>query len=281
MPRCRLIKPDFFTDSSVATLSPFARLFFIGLWLYADREGFVEDDVRRLKALLFPYDQEVDCEALAVELHGKDMIRRYPAVEKHGWIWVKNFLRHQSPHPKEAASLAPKYDLDSGRFFCEAGEKNVFPCNFTERSSDPSTDPSTDPDPDPSLSDPLILSTTARARDKYDAFALDEAFLALLAAYPASRRQDSMLIRQNFIRAFQGVAPSQQQEFFDAIVTALEQHKASEQWQTVKLIPMFGKWIDEKRWIQTLAKPTGFSTQGKTAGNLEAARRFANRKVDP
>ena len=61
-----MIKPEFFDDPAVADLSPHARLFFIGLWLHADREGCLEDDMRRLKAKIFPYD-EVNCEALAVE----------------------------------------------------------------------------------------------------------------------------------------------------------------------------------------------------------------------
>lgn len=109
-----MIKPEFFDDPAVADLTPFARLFFIGLWLHADREGILEDDIRRLKAKIFPYD-DVDCEALAVELHGKDMIRRYPAVEKHGWIWIRNFLKHQRPHPKEPPSLNPKLDFEAGK----------------------------------------------------------------------------------------------------------------------------------------------------------------------
>lgn len=103
-----MIKPEFFDDPDVADLSMTARMFFIGLWTQADKEGRLVDDVRRLKARIFPFD-DVDVEALAVELHGKDMIRRYVAGDKHGYIWIKNFTKHQRPHPKEPASVIPPY----------------------------------------------------------------------------------------------------------------------------------------------------------------------------
>jgi len=37
--RIRSIKPEFWKSETVAALSPLARLLFIGLWNYADREG--------------------------------------------------------------------------------------------------------------------------------------------------------------------------------------------------------------------------------------------------
>ncbi len=109
-----MIKPDFFDDPNIGELTPLARLFFIGLWTQADREGRVEDDVRRLKIRIFPFDA-VDVEALAVELHGKDMIRRYSAGEKRGYIWIRNFTKHQRPHPKEPASLIPPSGVPGSR----------------------------------------------------------------------------------------------------------------------------------------------------------------------
>jgi hypothetical protein len=45
-----MIKPDFFDDPDVADLSFAARLLFIGLWTLADKDGFLEDDLRRIKA---------------------------------------------------------------------------------------------------------------------------------------------------------------------------------------------------------------------------------------
>lgn len=102
-----MIKPEFFDDPSIGELTPLARLFFIGLWTQADREGRLVDDVRRLKVRIFPYD-DVDVEVLAGELHGRDMIRRYSDENGHGYIWIRSFTKHQRPHPKEPASLIPE-----------------------------------------------------------------------------------------------------------------------------------------------------------------------------
>lgn len=131
MARIRMVKPEFFDDPQVGELSPLARLFFIGLWTQADREGRLIDDPRRLKARLFPFD-DVDINALADELHQKDMIRRYKtrrAVEKHGehsnrhdepckdvsFIWIRKFTFHQRPHPKEPASVIPACENGTGK----------------------------------------------------------------------------------------------------------------------------------------------------------------------
>ena len=126
MARIRMIKPDFFDDPDVADVSLAARLFFIGLWTQADKEGRLVDDMRRLKARIFPFD-DVDVEALAGELHGKDMIRRYLAGEKHGYIWIRNFTRHQRPHPKEPASLIPPCENGAGKRNGEPGKETAKP----------------------------------------------------------------------------------------------------------------------------------------------------------
>ena len=106
MARIRTIKPEFFDDPDVGDLSPWARLLFIGLWTQADRDGRLVADWRRLKARLFPFDAKCpDLSRLAVELHGKDMIRRYQDSHGRSLIWIRNFTKHQRPHPKEAQSL--------------------------------------------------------------------------------------------------------------------------------------------------------------------------------
>lgn len=122
------MKPEFFDDPDIAELTPFARLFFIGLWTQADRAGRLVDDVRRLKARIFPYDN-VDAEALAGELHGKDMIRRYLDMEGRGYIWIRSFEKHQRPHPKEPASVIPEWTT-------HAVKRNGEPCKNTEGTSE-------------------------------------------------------------------------------------------------------------------------------------------------
>ena len=112
-----MIKPEFFDDPDIGELTPFARLAFIAMWLQADRAGRLIEDLRRLKARIFPYDP-VDMEAIAAELHRKDMIKRYQAQEPNGrrtysYIWIRNFAKHQRPHPKEPESLIPAFTAEA------------------------------------------------------------------------------------------------------------------------------------------------------------------------
>lgn len=68
MPRMRMVKPEFWTDSKVVRVSRDARLLFIGLWNFADCDaGHVEADPFGLKMKIFPAD-DVHVEELLGEL---------------------------------------------------------------------------------------------------------------------------------------------------------------------------------------------------------------------
>lgn len=105
MSRSRNIKPGFFKNELLAECSPLARLLFAGLWCVADREGRLEDRPKRLKIECLPYD-DCDIDALLNELASRGFIVRY-VVEGAGFIAIPEFLKHQRPHMKEAASTIP------------------------------------------------------------------------------------------------------------------------------------------------------------------------------
>jgi len=109
MARIRQIKPEFFDDPDLGDISIGANLLFIGMWTLADREGRLEDNVRRLKARIFPYRDDVDVSACVGELQGKDMVRRY-SVDGRAYLWIRSFTKHQRPHPKEPESVIPPCD---------------------------------------------------------------------------------------------------------------------------------------------------------------------------
>ena len=67
MARARNIKPAFFRNAELVELSFEARLFFIGLWTAADRDGRLEDRPKQIKMEIFPADS-VDCDALLSDL---------------------------------------------------------------------------------------------------------------------------------------------------------------------------------------------------------------------
>ena len=105
MSRSRNIKPGFFKNDLLAECDPLARLLFAGLWCEADREGRLEDRPKRLKVECLPYD-ECNVDALLDQLASKGFIVRY-VVDGAGFIAIPEFLKHQKPHMKEAASTIP------------------------------------------------------------------------------------------------------------------------------------------------------------------------------
>jgi hypothetical protein len=105
MARTRIIKPSFFLNDDLGSISPLARLLFIHMWTVCDREGRMEDRPRQIKATGLPYD-DCDGEELLCELASKGFIVRYEACGKKV-IWICNFVKHQNPHPKENPSVLP------------------------------------------------------------------------------------------------------------------------------------------------------------------------------
>ena len=111
MARIRYLKPDFFKDEDLATLPYEVRLFFAGLWNFADKAGRLEDRPLRLKAEIFPYDN-VDIEKCLVLLSkpkngsGKPFIQRYE-VDRDKYIQIVNWEKHQKPHHTEQDSRFP------------------------------------------------------------------------------------------------------------------------------------------------------------------------------
>ena len=105
MARARNIKPAFFRNAELVELSFEARLFFIGLWTAADRDGRLEDRPKQIKMEIFPADS-VDCDALLRDLAAIKMIERYE-VDGKRFIQVTNFSKHQNPHRDEKPSSIP------------------------------------------------------------------------------------------------------------------------------------------------------------------------------
>ena len=96
MARARNIKPGLFSNELLVELPAFDRLAFIGLWCLADREGRLEDRVKRIKIELFPCD-DYDVDAGLARLAAAGFISRYQ-VAGFSVIEIVNFQKHQSPH---------------------------------------------------------------------------------------------------------------------------------------------------------------------------------------
>lgn len=105
MARARNIKPGLFSNELLVELPAFDRLAFIGLWCLADREGRLEDRVKRIKIELFPCD-DYDVEEGLARLAAAGFISRY-RVSGFSVIEITNFQKHQSPHGTEKDSALP------------------------------------------------------------------------------------------------------------------------------------------------------------------------------
>ena len=106
--RSRTIKPGFYDNEVLGSISPLAHLLFPGLWQMADHEGLMEYRPLRIKAKIFPY-RDADVASLCDELESGGLIDRYD-VDGCMYLSVVGFLRHQRPHPneKKIPSIIPK-----------------------------------------------------------------------------------------------------------------------------------------------------------------------------
>ena len=113
--RIRSITPGFFKNEGISELPAMHRLLFIGLWCLADKEGRLEDRVKRIKIEIFPYDN-YDAEKGLKELEKAGFILRYKVnanisdrilapeqpVTEVALIQIRNFTKHQRISGKES-----------------------------------------------------------------------------------------------------------------------------------------------------------------------------------
>ena len=93
MARKRMIDPEFWSDEEIAHWSFQARLFYIGLWNFADDKGRLKAHPSLLKSQIFPYEtQKININALKNEVK-----RKVVWFTKNGqqYGFLRNFLKHQ------------------------------------------------------------------------------------------------------------------------------------------------------------------------------------------
>ncbi|MCP3701054.1 MAG: hypothetical protein GY920_21555 [Aliivibrio sp.] len=135
MARIRTIKPEFFTSESVLSVSPLARLLFIGLWCEADREGRLKWKPKTLKFRYLPADS-VNIEKLCDELESEGMICTY-CISGVDYCEIPGFSSHQVINNREKDSELPSRDSDasttreSGRKEGKEGKERKGSTRFT------------------------------------------------------------------------------------------------------------------------------------------------------
>lgn len=135
MARIRTVKPEFFTSESVLSVSPLARLFFIGLWCEADRDGRLKWKPKTLKFRYLPGDP-VNIEKLCTELEQAEMIVTY-TIDNNDYCEIPSFKSHQVINNREKESELPSRDSDasttreSGRKEGKEGKEGKGTTRFT------------------------------------------------------------------------------------------------------------------------------------------------------
>ena len=96
MPRGRVIGPDFWSDETMIGHTPFARLFYIGLWNFAYCDyGHLPDEPFSLKLKVLPADP-VDGHQLVDELLGSGKLTRNELPGGATYLHMPSFGKHQS-----------------------------------------------------------------------------------------------------------------------------------------------------------------------------------------
>lgn len=145
MARIRSIHPGLWTDEAFVSLSPFARLLFMGIWTECDDMGSFEWSPLKLKMRLLPADNQ-DAGALLAELEAADTVMSYDVGGKR-YGAVRNFCQFQ--RPKKPNSTYPQTDAVRAYVATEA--------RSTRDGSEPT------PSSTPPSSEPAISSTEASA----------------------------------------------------------------------------------------------------------------------
>ena len=109
MARTRSIKPEFWSDEKVGTLSFMERLLFLGMWNFSDDEGLIKASPLYLKAMVFPYDnmKEKDIESAIQNLSSKQLIFCF-LQNNQQYAWIIKFRVYQRiDKPQKPINPAP------------------------------------------------------------------------------------------------------------------------------------------------------------------------------
>lgn len=111
MARIRSVKPEFWSDDVIGSLTRDARLMFIGSWNFADDEGLLRWTPAYLKASVFMYDADLRVgrvETLMSEIVDAGLVFPYVSGKAAGTLGcVVNFRKHQKVNRPQPGKLPP------------------------------------------------------------------------------------------------------------------------------------------------------------------------------
>lgn len=112
--RIRTIKPEFWVDEKIGSLSIGARLLFIGCWSLADDEGILRWNISYILGSLFMYDnfELKDIEKWMTELVKSRLIIQYfEKKNKNSLAFITNWEKHQKIDRKQKTKFIHYKDI--------------------------------------------------------------------------------------------------------------------------------------------------------------------------
>lgn len=229
MARIRTVKPEFFTSEDIISLSPFARLLYIGMWCEADREGRFAWKPNTLKLRYLPAD-DIQIYSLCDEIVNAGLVVKYG----DGMAFIPSFSKHQSINPREAASTLPAPDEYSN--------------SYSPRVTDAS----------------LTVTDAQRGRKEgkeslcsSDDEQLNSSFEQFWSAYPKKQA------KQDAAKAFRSAKLKPEQ--LQTILQDIQRRRASADWMKDggQFIPLPATYLRGKRWEDSpslsIVKPNPFA----------------------
>ncbi|WP_345562698.1 HNH endonuclease signature motif containing protein [Nonomuraea rosea] len=129
----RTIKPEFWEDDVVGSLSREARLLFIATWNAADDEGLLRWTAAYLKAQAFIYDDDIgigEVELLMQELVDADLVFPYQGGRiKQQLACIIKFHKHQRVNRPQPSKL-PAPSLQNARIAEMYGRRDGWACHI-------------------------------------------------------------------------------------------------------------------------------------------------------
>jgi hypothetical protein len=112
-----MIKPEYWDDEKLATISRDARLTYIAMWNFSDDYGVVKGHYNWLKNIIFPYDCNLkidDFVSWLKELEKLDRIRKFKANNER-YYFMPQFLKHQKINrPSDRHNPFPPKEVAGG-----------------------------------------------------------------------------------------------------------------------------------------------------------------------
>lgn len=112
MARIRTIKPDFWRDEKLSTISAEAALLAIGLLNHADDDGYFNANIKLIEADVFPLRElSRSCTVLLQELHSIGYIALFSGTDDKRYGQIVNFDKHQVINKKNSSKIKPLIGL--------------------------------------------------------------------------------------------------------------------------------------------------------------------------